>query len=355
MGSPSQLALRGALLAALAAVRVGIVAGYLGPLCCGDSFCCLLKADSAIDCWGGFHGTVPSGTYKAIACGGKSLVAIGSDDKLVACAGPAGYGVEECIPLIGTTVVDASVSPWGGSLVMSNGALKSWSRHTVYGVNGRPTQEECVDRGYSDCNPRSMALAPPPGLFSTVACGGKRPGHFCCAVRQESQASDDPIACWGDASGQYKPTAAQLVGAFRPHAISAGCDFICAVSSTGAYATYGHLATGVLALHATPGEVMPPASLPGPFVQASCGTFSSNILDNGGNLVSFGDNSPASSLAGISFLATSGGLGHSCALNSSRGVECWGANFNRQVTSKTAALAAFNPYIYPALTGTSAF
>ena len=80
--------------------------GYMSPMCCGDNFCCAVKTDATVDCWGGnsfttvvaSDGSVDSerdlSDVKYVACAGKSLVAVGSDDTLIAVMGKTGYGAD---------------------------------------------------------------------------------------------------------------------------------------------------------------------------------------------------------------------------------------------------------------------
>ena len=39
----------------------------------------------------------------------------------------------------------------------------------------------------------AATLTPPSGSYKTIACGGKRSGHFCCAVDKD----DDSMECFG--------------------------------------------------------------------------------------------------------------------------------------------------------------
>jgi hypothetical protein len=253
------------------------VHGYLSPLCCGDNFCCSVMSDQSVSCWGGQTFSAPSGnSFKAVACAGKTLVTVGTDDKIKNCVGTTGYGVTECQAYIGTVVKDVSVSFWGGALVKNTGELASWSQPTVYGTNGQPTLAQCTS---NDCSAQSMALTNPTnGYFAKIACGGKRAGHFCCAVLDDSDTSGgSPVQCWGDAGGQYTPTAAQLASLnYKPYSISAGCDFICTLNASGKLGVYGHHENGELTSRSHPDTTAPPSGLysSGPtYVQAACGTF----------------------------------------------------------------------------------
>lgn len=344
------------------AAHVKYVQAYLSPLCCGDNFCCMLETSGQVDCWGGsgYGGNAPSGVFKAIACGGKTVVAIGLDDTLAACVGTTGYGHEECASLIGTTVVDVSVSFWGGTLIKQDGTLLSWSHPTVYGSGQtyQPTLGQCS----GTCNAESFVLEPPTGVYTNVACGGKRAGHFCCAVRSV-ESSGDPIVCWGDPVGTYTPTAAQLSGAARPYQISGGCDFICTLTSAGAFNIYGHVSSGELSANSHPATVLPPTFDEGPYQQAACGTFAIYLVDAAGAISAYGrvfgsavgpvsagtSTVAAPTGATFSFVAANSGFGHGCGITSSLSPLCWGADYAGQVSQAPSATVSGDAFLQPPL------
>ena len=68
----------------------------IGPLCCGDNFCCSVKYDKGAECWGKNGFSAPDGTFKGITCHGKAGVAIANDNKISSCFGSPGYGSEGC-------------------------------------------------------------------------------------------------------------------------------------------------------------------------------------------------------------------------------------------------------------------
>ena len=154
-----------------------LVAMTLGAMCCGDNFCCALTTSRSLTCWGGHKFTVPSGTYKAVACYGKAGVAVDDSDQIASCFGDSGYGAEGCST--GVAVLDVSCGFWGCCAVLPSGSVSCWGASTVYGTNSRPTYSDCESRyGASSCSSVAIGLdsLKPVGTYTTVACGGKRAG-----------------------------------------------------------------------------------------------------------------------------------------------------------------------------------
>ena len=111
----------------------------LGPMCCGDNFCCNLYGTGEMKCWGGNSFEAPTGSYKAIACHGKAGIGIDTDDKISKCFGEDGYGATGCTT--GTDrIIDASMGFWGGCAIKkSDKSIYCWGPTTIYGKNSRPT------------------------------------------------------------------------------------------------------------------------------------------------------------------------------------------------------------------------
>jgi hypothetical protein len=70
-------------------------------------------------------------------------------------------------------------------------------------------------------------------------------GHFCCAVLASSDTTGgDTTQCFGDGTGTYTPLASELSSQglldVTPHSISAGCDFLCVLTTSGALGVYEH-------------------------------------------------------------------------------------------------------------------
>lgn len=173
----------------------------MGPMCCGDNFCCSLTVTGSIVCWGGHSFTTPNGNYKAISCAGKAGTAISDDNTIAVCFGESGYGSEGCVT--GHAILDTASSFWGGCAIKSSDkGIFCWGTLTVYGVNSRPTLSECTEQyGSASCSAVQIALTPPAGEYTTIACGGKRAGHFCCAVNTSGS-----TICFGAGSSDYTPT-----------------------------------------------------------------------------------------------------------------------------------------------------
>lgn len=342
--------------------------GILSPICCGDDFCCALMAARTIECWGGSsYGAVPVGHHKAIACGGRQLLAVGSDGRLSACEGSPGYGKEGCLALLGTEVLDVSVSYWGGSLVMSNGSLVSWSQEHVYGNDARPTYDECAQlSGPSACAARSMHLDAPTGSFTSVACGGHSVGHFCCGLRSDSDThfGNTGTVCWGDEGGQNTPAQGAEWPPGGQHSISAGCDFVCTLDNEGHAGTYGRLVEGELASRAHPFTVVPPDNTFSRYKQAVCGSFTETLLSYDGEAEAFGrvfgapvgrvpaGTDPTRLPVGVHFkLLAGGGFAHGCGVDDDDTVHCWGADFAGQVSGANfrRVVSGNDLYVYPEL------
>ena len=123
-------ALRRAL--AVAAWLITTVGGTVGPLCCGDNFCCALTAGRKLGCWGGAGFAIPAGVFKAVSCQGKAGVAIGDDGVIAACFGSEGYGATGC-EAGGAPVADASASFWGGCAIERDSrSLRSVRKHLTF-------------------------------------------------------------------------------------------------------------------------------------------------------------------------------------------------------------------------------
>jgi hypothetical protein len=182
--------------------------GYMSPMCCGDNFCCAVKTDATVDCWGGNSFTTVvsldssvddesdlSGV-KYIACAGKSLVAVGDGDELIAVMGKTGYGADSFDENdLGITVTDVSVSFWGGAFIASDGTLTAWSESVTFASSSSSQSwYPAADTSGASCGcttaSRSMALTAPSGTFSMVACGGKRAGALLSNRSSHSRSID---------------------------------------------------------------------------------------------------------------------------------------------------------------------
>ena len=336
----------------------------LGAMCCGDNFCCALTTSRSLTCWGGHKFTVPSGTYKAVACYGKAGVAVDDSDQIASCFGDSGYGSEGCST--GVAVQDVSCGFWGCCAVLPSGSVSCWGASTVYGTNSRPTYSECESQyGASSCSAVAIGLdsLKPVGTYTTVACGGKRAGHFCCV-----QGASGSASCFGagspGAGSDYTPSGAPST-AF--HQLACGTDFCCGLSSAGAIQCWGNLN------YDSGGGSDIPATLSGPYTQVACGNFAMYALDAAGAITAYGrifSSSVGPVPAGTSTigvpsatfgtLPTNGGFGHACAayvehdaaITTARAAACWGADYSKQVTNAPMSLVATaSTYLYPAALG----
>lgn len=326
-------------------------------------------AARTIECWGGSsYGSIPAGHHKAIACSGRQLLAVGDDGRLSACEGTPGYGREGCHALLGTEVMDVSVSYWGGSLVTSNGSLVSWSQEHVYGSDASPTYDECVQQSIppSPCTARSMHLDAPAGTFTSVACGGHSSGHFCCGLRSDSDThfGNRGTVCWGDEGGQNTPAQGAEWPPGGQHSISAGFDFVCTLDEEGHAGTYGRLLEGELSSRAHPFTVMPPDNTFSRYKQAVCGSFTESLLAFDGEAQAFGrvfgaavgpvaaGTDPTELPPGTAFkFLANGGFAHGCGVDEDDTVQCWGADFAGQVSGSDfrKVVSGDDLYVYPAL------
>jgi len=170
-------------------VLTGLAEAYLSPMCCGDNFCCAVKSGT-VSCWGGYTFSTTQGTplasltgIKYVSCGGKTLVAVSTSDAIVSVTGTTGYGADS-FPAsnIGTTVTDLSVSFYGGSYIKkTDGTLAVWSQKDTYGASS--TTESWYppsDTAGCQCTTayKDQTLTAPSGVFSKIACGGKRNGSL---------------------------------------------------------------------------------------------------------------------------------------------------------------------------------
>ena len=337
-----------------------LVAMTLGAMCCGDNFCCALTATRSLTCWGGYSFTIPSGTYKAVACYGKAGVAVDDSDQIASCFGDSGYGVEGCST--GVAVQDVSCGFWGCCAVLPSGSVSCWGASTVYGANSRPTYSDCESRyGASSCSSVAIGLdsLKPAGTYTTVACGGKRAGHFCCV-----QGAGGSASCFGAGSSDYTPSSVPSTAFYQ---LSCGTDFCCGLTSAGAMQCWGNLN------YDSGGGSDIPATLSGPYTQVACGNFAMYALDAAGAITAYGrifSSSVGPIPAGTSTigvpsatfgtLPTNGGFGHACAayvqhdaaITTARAAACWGADYSNQVTNAPSSLVGrASTYLYPAALG----
>ena len=302
-------------------------------------------------------------------------MAIASNDNLETCFGSTGYGSEGCTT--GEKIKDASTSFWGGCAIKdSDSSIWCWGPTTVYGTNSRPTLSEC-ERMSNSCTAVTATLTPPSGAFKTIACGGKRAGHFCCAVK-----SDDSMHCFGAGTSDYTPPSSSWPTQAL-HQLSCGTDFCCGLTpTTGNLICFGNLNQADYDGGFTfenpqswlgNGEAGTdiPSSMDGPFVQVSCGNFGAYTLAPDSSVKAYGrvfkssvgpveaftsvKDLPFSS--GWTALGVNAGFGHGCAsiystANSDKAA-CWGADYGDQVSNAASSvLDDASAYFFPSRIGT---
>jgi alpha-tubulin suppressor-like RCC1 family protein len=189
--------------------------------------------------------------------------------------------------------------------------------------------------------PDAAPDAPPPGQWTSVVVGSRH----ACGLDHAGH-----VACWGDAiagGGALTPTS---VGQETWTEISATSRHTCGVSD-------GHaLCWGVNQYRQvtgasgpdSPQPTMVPLPATAPAVEhVSAGAFHSCALA-GGQLFCWGNSQQIGGAAseaplplgqGMTFTAVSAGYDHSCAIDSSGGVSCWGADSRGQVTGNPCASA----------------
>ena len=65
------------------------------------------------------------------------ILGVDSDNKILFYEGDAGYGADSVSDLIGVEVIDVDLSFWGGTAILADGSLRTWSQTTVYGSSDR--------------------------------------------------------------------------------------------------------------------------------------------------------------------------------------------------------------------------
>lgn len=208
--------------------------------------------------------------------------------------------------------------------------------------------------GSSSCGAVTATLVPPTsGTYQTISCGGKRAGHFCCAIDKAGSTT-----CFGAGSSTYTP-ASSTYPSDKMNTLSCGTDFCCGLTDQAKLNCFGNLDQS----DASSGTDIP-SSLAGPFVQVSSGNFATYVLHQDSTVSAYGrvfnkavGPVPAETSTidlpytkGWTSLPTNSGFGHGCAAlyktADTQEVKCWGADYGGQVSDAPNSIMA-DAFIYP--------
>ena len=194
------------------------------------------------------------------------------------------------------------------------------------------------------------------------------------------------MQCFGDATGTYTPTSSELTSqglTYRPHQISAGCDFLSALTTQGILGVYEHSSRQLTSYASTWPTVLSRDSngldtSGTTYVQVASGTFAVYALTAGGCLAAYGrvfsssvgpvaantDTTGTatsfsgylqrSTSSGIGVLAANSGFGHACSIKLDGSGLCWGADYSSQATVGNSQSSLSTAHIQPSLLGTVA-
>jgi len=308
--------------------------------------------------------------------------------------GKTGYGAD-AFPdnVIGVTTGRViSVSVWGGAFIdHATGAVTTWGQGATYSSSSSSQSwYPSADTSGASCGcttaTRDMSLTNTPSTaFDKIACGGKRAGHWCCAVAAAGT-SGDSVRCFGDVTGTYTPTSSELQsqgllslsGADAVYSISGGCDFLCVLTQSGKLGLYTHSSNQI-----------DESSWPSPmtrgsdglktgsdtYIQVACGTFaayavqgdgtlsawgrifSSNVgpvssgTDTTGTSASFSKYVQRDSTTKVALVSANSGFGHACGATPGGQAFCWGADYASQAAdaSSVTGINTSPVQIYPSL------
>lgn len=292
----------------------------------GDVHACARMDDGSVSCWGeNFYGQVGDGTTDrrvspvaisfpepvvALASGNVTTCAALADHTTTCWGrndhGQVGDGTtsDRTSPVAprsfdsGTRVV--AVAPGGNHtcLLNSEGLVWCWGQN-LYGQLGQ---------GFTstrELQPADPVTLPSPGRAKAITSGVD---HTCALL------VDGRVSCWGsNSSGQLGVGAAgnrstpsapiNLQGSGRAKAISAGGSHTCALHTDGSIACWGYNLYGQ--------------------------------LGDTGNTNQFATHDVVNLPGGVSAIAVTTGLDHSCALLATGAMACWGRNGDGQVGDAT--------------------
>jgi hypothetical protein len=324
---------------------------------------------------------IPAGnTVKALTCGGKAVLGVDHDMKVAFYVGSDGYGPNHASApdLIGVRVKDADLSFWGGAILNDDAenSVTAWGPGMVYcsSASSISCQPTASDR-YSTAVHFTLRNVPVGAtVFTGLSCGGKRGGHWCCAYQNGTVG----VSCFGDARGEYTPSASELGGVdFPVHQISASVDYLAVLGGDGQLGVYGgsgEIGNGVSNTNPTglPSLSMGSTVNPNPsdseqYVQVSTMNFAVYGLKQDGALhawgksysYSVGGGGTVDMAAAVPFSGSPGSFSqlyggsagvyaHYCALKRDGVAACWGADYAGQVSGAPAGAVSVG-YSHPPL------
>ena len=278
----------------------------------GGNHICAILDDSSLQCWGG-----------------NSFGQLGDDtttDRLT---------MTEVSLDSARTAMSISSGKDHTCSILDNGELQCWGRNN-YGQLGDGTNDLST-------SPVGVSLSGIPVQLSSGEW------HTCAIM------DDASLQCWGrNADGQLgdgtntdSSTPVSVSLGEKVLAVSAGGDHTCVVTESWALKCWGDNSNGQLGIGSTSSSNSPSTvTVGGNAVAVSAGGSHTCVLLDGNNVKCWGDNSNGqlgdggtnqqndAAIVGITLtgaIAIDSGQGHSCAVDSSDSIHCWGGSANGQV------------------------
>ena len=289
----------------------------------GREHACIIQPDSKLWC-----------------TGSNSQYQIGAPSYAPPAWDPAGYSFINWTLVNSDNFIDVSCGHYHTCAVKSDGTVYWW--------------------GGNDWYKRSPVLVPNLTNVISVACGG----YHTCAVK-----SDGTVYCWGsNSNGQIgdgtttdrsSPTLVQgLTGVIK---VSCGAYHTCALINNGTVYCWGYNGNGQIGDGTTTDRSSPKlvAGLTGVKKISTGWNFVWAFRSDDNTVWGWGSwtsapgsatsdyTSPTSFSTLVGFSSISVGMNHSCGINSTGAVNCWGSNSNGQIgdgttTSRTNPTAVIN-------------
>ncbi len=352
------------------AVDVAGLASGVASLSAGSGHTCALTKTGGVKCWGhNYTGQLGDGTtadkatpadvvglasgVAAISAGGNHTCALTTDGgakcwgaNYVGQLGDSTWG-NRLVPVdvagLGSKVASLSAGFDHTCALTTAGGVKCWGDND-YGQLGNGTIAD-----------KSMPVDVV-GLASGVAAISAGGSHTCALM------AEGGVRCWGDndygqlgdATTTNKNTPIDVVGLGRSMmALTAGNSHTCVLTTEGRVKCWGNNSAGQLgdntiASKSTPVDVV---GLGNGMTTVYAGLYHTCALTGGGGVKCWGDNGSGQlgsgttadkltpvDVVGLSsgVTALSAGFDHTCALTTSGGGKCWGANFNGQLGDGSA-------------------